>query len=198
MTDRPDFARIGDLLPPGSEGAAAAARPAPGPAPDARASDLNRQLAAVWAEVLGVEVAGNARPVQLRGGRLVVTTSSSAWAQTLQLMSEIVRARLNERLGGEVVDRVVFRHAGWEGHPAGPSPVQAAETQVAGGRRSGGTGGRSGRARTPVGNDQVEFSAEQKQALDDLERLPLSPAVKATIRDAMMAGFVRARQDSGR
>jgi hypothetical protein len=127
MADRPDFARIGDLLPPGSEGAAAA-RPAAGTAPDARGSDLSRRLAAVWAEVVGDEVAANARPVQLRDGRLVVTTSSSAWAQTLQLMSEMVRARLNERLGDRAIDRVVFRHAGWEGSPAERSSAQAAET----------------------------------------------------------------------
>lgn len=197
MAERPDFARIGDLVPAGSEGAAAA-RAAAGQAPDARGSELNQQLAAVWAEVVGVEVSGNARPVQLRDGRLVVTTSSSAWAQTLQLMSEMVRARLNERLGHAAIERVVFRHAGWEGSPARQSSTQVTETQVVVGPRARGGVGPSGRAPALIENGQTEFSGEEKQALDDLERLPLSPAVKATIRDAMKAGFVRARQDSGR
>lgn len=198
MADRPDFARISDLLPPGSEGAAATARPAAASAPDAGRSDLNQRLAAVWAEAVGAEVAGNARPVQLRNGRLVVSTSSSAWAQTLQLMSEMVRARLNERLDEGAIDRVVFRHAGWEGSPPRQPLAQVTGTEIASGPLCRDDAGPSGRAPALVENDQAEFSPEEKQALADLERLPLSPVVKATIRDAMKAGFVRARQDAGR
>jgi hypothetical protein len=67
-----------------------------------------------------------------------------------------------------------------------------------GGPRRRDEAGPAGDAPALVGNDEAEFSPDQKQALADLERLPLSTAVKATIRDAMKAGFVRARQDSGR
>ncbi len=49
-----------------------------------------------------------------------------------------------------------------------------------------------------AGDDLARFSDEEKQALADLELLPLPPSVKDTIRDAMKAGFVRARQDFGR
>ncbi len=232
MADRPDFNRLGDLLPAGNEGALGASGPGEaregssgaGPsrqtpmsgAADDRAADLNRLLAAVWADVVGAEVAGNAKPVQLREGRLVVTTSSSAWAQTLQLMSEMVIARLNERLGEAAVKKAVFRHAGWEDF----SPVAAGPP--AAGRSPRGRGGRDVHAPTPreadqpegasltgatppsappgavAGDDPAGFSDEEKQALADLELLPLLPSVKETIRDAMKAGFVRARQDSGR
>jgi hypothetical protein len=55
-----------------------------------------------------------------------------------------------------------------------------------------------GAAPGPAGDDLAGFTDEEKQALADLEVLPLSPSVKETIRDAMRAGFVRARHDSGR
>jgi hypothetical protein len=224
MADNPDFDRLGDLLPAADEAAAPSAGAARGAgggrsafSPQdtgsaALAADLNRRLAAVWADAVGAEVAGNARPVQLRDGRLVVTTSSSAWAQTLQLMSEMVIARLNERLGVGAVEKAVFRHAGWEDFspsaggktppgrgprgrdgrdaraaaPSTPGPTRAAEPPAPDGRPA------------PLGGDLAGFSDEEKQALADLELLPLPPSAKDTIRDAMKAGFVRAKQDSGR
>jgi hypothetical protein len=209
MADRPDFDRLGDLLPVADE---AVEPPAGATGSAARAADLNRRLAAVWADVVGDEVASNARPMQLRDGRLVVTTSSSAWAQTLHLMSQMVIARLNERLGGGAVEKAVFRHAGWEDFSL------SAGRETPPGRRPRGRGGRDAQAPAPTPSEQtrgaeppapgggpapdagdlVGFSDEEKRALADLERLPLSPSVKDTIRDAMKVGFVRARQDSGR
>ena len=198
MADRPDFNRLGDLLPAGNEGAPGAIGPGEARegssgagssrqtpmsgAADDRAADLNRLLAAVWADVVGAEVAGNAKPVQLRDGRLVVTTSSSAWAQTLQLMSEMVIARLNERLGEAAVKKAVFRHAGWEDF----SPVAAGHRRRRSPRGRGGRdvppparGGPPGRSRTVrdavAGDDPAGFSDEEKQALADLELLPLRP-----------------------
>jgi hypothetical protein len=207
MADKPDFDRLGDLLPAneaaapsaggaggagGRGGAAPSRTPASGAADAgvaARAADLDRRLSAVWAEVVGGEVAGNARPAQLRGGRLVVTTSSSAWAQTLQLMSEMIIARLNERLGAGAVEKAVFRHAGWDTSAA---PLPASPPTRASGRHA------PVRGPAAAGDDVAGFSDEEKKALADLELLPLSPSVKDTIRDAMKAGFVRARQDFGR
>jgi hypothetical protein len=207
-----DFDRLGDLLPDGEAvprarsrrsatgGAGVAGNPpvsgttpfesnagSPGGIPPSGAgageADLNQRVAGLWLEVVGPEVAANARPVQVREGRLVATTSSSAWAQTLQLMSEMVIARLNDRLGGPVIEKAVFRHAGWldfarRDVPEEPKPRRAA--------------GSSDKA------EQEGLSVEERQALADLEGLPLSPSAKDAIRNAMKAGFVRARQDSGR
>ena len=235
MTDKPDFDRLGDLLPGAAEADGAAAGPAgragdgadralagrpaasggaglfrkaprpgaadarPGAARGAGApgADLDQRLAAVWADVVGAEVAANAKPVQLRDGRLVVTTSSSAWAQTLQMMSEMVVARLNGRLGQGTVEKAVFRHAGWEDFTvAAPSaaPASGAASVLTGAP----SGAPSARLRAVSSDDLAGFSEEEKQALASLERLPLSASVKATIRDAMKAGFVRARQDFSR
>jgi hypothetical protein len=223
-----DFDRLGDLLPPGAGGAtagtASVGAPAPGAAPSVAAGavpgrplpgdDLNQRLVAVWPEVVGAEVAANARPVQLRDGRLVATTSSSAWAQTLQLMSPMIVAGLNERLGAETIDRAVFRHAGWDNF-ASITPTKAAAQAAKErppGRRTSGT--RPSEAAAPAGASPAEpateaaagragydaqgFSGEEQRALEDLELLPLAPAVKERIREAMRAGFVRARQDFGR
>lgn len=85
----------------------------------------------VWAGVVGEDVARNARPLSLRRGKLVVATSSAAWAQTLQTLSGGMAARLNSELGEGVVDTLVFRHAGWV---PGPEPAEAAAQP--GGRRT--------------------------------------------------------------
>ena len=264
MTDRPagggrDFDRLSDLIPAdGPRPARPPSRPPAGkPAADSSsdahgrpacepvsalaasasaADELSRRLAAVWEDVVGAEAAKNARPVQLRAGRLVVTTSSSAWAQTLQMMSPVILAGLEERLGEGSVERAVFRHAGWDvfapldgraakgagaagkGRPArdrglalprpGPeTPVAASvpppaakdPTVVETAAPAGVPGGPAPAPPSAFPADGAEgFSAEEKQALADLDGLPLAPSVKQTIRDAMKAGFARAKQDCGR
>ena len=115
-------------------------------------------------------MAGNARPVQLRDGRLVVTTSSSAWAQTLQLMSEMVRARLNERLGdgSHRAGGVPARRVGG-GRPAPTVSRRLSATENAGRRsvREPGRGaGPSGtRPRPCIENGQTEFSPAKRSRL---------------------------------
>ena len=252
--DRPDFDRLSDLIPAagapaaglgggaaGGLGRGPAARPGP-----ASGDDLSKRLAAVWAEVVGAEVAENARPVQLRDGRLVVTTSSSAWAQTLHMMSPMIVAGLLERLGEGSVEKAVFRHAGWDVFAPLDSPTAAGAAAAAAVRKSRQTRGEqrpaprsapaapaaavakpipppAAKAAPEVGaavpseaaagvggapatapsggvraDDLDGLSAEEKQALADLEGLPLAPSVKQTIREAMKAAFARAKQDSGR
>src|SRR5690606_28837772 len=79
------------------------------------------RVAEVWRACLGEEIAANARPVSLRSGRLVVATSSPAWAHALQLMEPGIVARLNDALQGRPLGQAVFRAAGW-GEPAGAGP----------------------------------------------------------------------------
>lgn len=203
MAERPDFDRLGDLMPVGEDGVSAPDSP-----PPAAATDLSRRLAAVWAEAVGAEVAANARPVQMREGRLVVTTSSSAWAQTLHSMSEMVVTRLNQQLGGEAVKKVVFRHAGWEDPSAGPAKAEdktgaivaatAAAPRPAAPASADLMGVVSSEPGTPSRSDPTGFTDDERRALADLDALSLDPVVKDTIRDAMKAGFVRARQDLSR
>jgi hypothetical protein len=180
-----DFDRVGNLLGgfceavasptpadtrPGDELAAAEAGGRPGSA------DVSRALAEVWPEIAGAEVAANASPVQLKAGRLVVSTSSSVWAQTLQYMSDDLADRLNKRLGTRAVRQIVFRHAGWEERPSGETA----------------------RRRTPEPDTAGALSVEQRQALDELDRLDLPPAVRDQVERAMRASFVRMQRDSVR
>lgn len=114
------FHRLGDLL--GSTG---------GP------STPPERLASVWAATVGEEVARHAEPLYLQDGRLVVATSSSVWAQSLDLMGEQLRGALNEALGGDVVREMRFRPAGWDpgGAHDGPRPLS---TSTGFGRRDRG------------------------------------------------------------
>jgi hypothetical protein len=183
MSGPADFDRLGDLL---GEAGGVPPRTTRG-GPGDRDAEV---LAVIWPEVVGDEVAANARPVQLKQGRLVVSASSSAWAQTLQLMGDAVAARINERMGERVVEEVVFRHAGWEERSAG-RPVGGPGGRVSAGRPSGGHGpGQVG--------EGGALSAEQTAALAEVEALDLSPELRDKIAHAMEAAFVRAQQDSVR
>jgi Dna[CI] antecedent, DciA len=95
-----DFCRLGELLP---------VRPGVG-----SASSPSHRVADVWEAAVGRETARHAQPISLRGGRLIVATSSSVWAQTLQLMADTLRGALNDAMGEEVVTEIVCRPAGWD------------------------------------------------------------------------------------
>jgi hypothetical protein len=192
MSKVEDFDRVGNLLGDFCEAAASVAPPRRsirGHEPDAPAETVSgarggeqqrgntgRVLAAVWAEVAGADVAANARPAQLKGGRLVVSVSSSVWAHTLQYMGDDLIARLNGRLGPGVVQQIVFRHAGWEErsrrHPGDPSPIEHTELRT--------------------------LSEEQAKAIAQVEGLDLPPEIRDSIARAMKASFVRGEQDSVR
>lgn len=208
---KPDFARIGDLLGDACEGPGEApARTAPKPAaaadPSARtrpsspyrpararahpgSDDPARLLALIWPDIVGAEVAANASPVQLKGGRLTVSASSAAWAQTLQFMSDQICGRLRETLGAGVVEKVVFRHAGWD-EPAPRAscrPLPEAPGQ-----------GPAESPEAPGDGRDRPLSQEQKEALAALEALDLPSDLRARIARAMEAAFVRGEQDSVR
>lgn len=62
-----------------------------------------------WSEIVGPAAAGRSRAVACRSGTLVVEVSSSPWMQELSCLSDGIRAKLNQRLGGEWVKEIVFR-----------------------------------------------------------------------------------------
>lgn len=83
-----------------------------------------RMALEVWREVVGAPAARNTRPVLVRRGELLVSVSSSTWAQELSLMRNQLLARLNARLGGEVIHSIRFAVDPTLAacHPAGPEP----------------------------------------------------------------------------
>ena len=62
----------------------------------------------VWPRVAGT-FANVAEPVSERAGVLVIACDSAVWAQELDLMSEVVVAKLNEALGRPAVTRLRAR-----------------------------------------------------------------------------------------
>lgn len=199
----PDFHALGDLLteaglPAGSdpstratafstEATAAGGR-------QSRVSGLARRLAMVWAEAVGPEIADNARPRQLRNGRLVVSTSSSAWAQSLQFMAEDIRGRLNEMLGEEAVRTMFFRHAGWEASLSSSEPAaqaSAAASALSSAPALGGAGVAPDPGARAGGEVPRTLDADQRAALRAVRESGLAADLTATIERAMMAAFSR-------
>jgi Dna[CI] antecedent, DciA len=173
--------RLGDLL--GARGSG----PDHGPVAD---WPLERRLIEVWAAVVGADVAGNATPVSLRRGRLTVATSSSVWAQTLQLMGESMVERLNGALGEAVVTAVICRPAGWDpgGGTEGPKALRGewSDGSEEAQHHQGATVGR--------GLPDLPLSAEEEAAIADVERADLDPELRARMVRVMRGFFLRAHE----
>ena len=61
-----------------------------------------------WADVAGTAIGDEAEPVSERAGTVTFECRSAVWAQELDLMSEDLRERLNEVLGGPSVKALRF------------------------------------------------------------------------------------------
>ncbi len=62
----------------------------------------------VWRDVVGEVIARNAQPEKIRNGTLFVKVSSPVWMQELQFMKDMIAAKLNHRLGNEIVKNIFF------------------------------------------------------------------------------------------
>lgn len=82
-----------------------------------------------WGEAVGPAIAERARPYRLRDGVLMVQVSSHTWMQELQFLKEEIRAKLNARLGGELLRDLHFVPGRWREKsapkPPPPPPVVA-------------------------------------------------------------------------
>jgi len=187
---------------PVSGGATAAPRrshPAPARTPTVSPGgglDLAAAISRAWPQVVGEEGAVNSQPVRLRQGRLTVAASSTVWAQTLQFMEQTIAAGLNERLGSPpgapVIERISFRHAGWQGRP--PVASDHVEPEVPG----AGAPTRSPAAvRGPAAGQEPlpGLTPDQEAALRSIDELGLAPQLAAKIIAAMKASFVRDQQN---
>lgn len=75
----------------------------------AQESGKARALAPVWADVVGAHIAKHSAPQILEEGTLVVTVASAEWAHTLSREEDVLRERLNERLGDGAVTALAFQ-----------------------------------------------------------------------------------------
>lgn len=65
----------------------------------------------VWEETVGPVVAPKAHPQWIRKGRLRVKVTEPIWLQELGFAEKTIRDKLNEKLGGEPVQKIEFRLA---------------------------------------------------------------------------------------
>ena len=75
----------------------------------------------LWPDVVGPVVAARAMPLRIIKGTLTVAVSSGPWMQELRFLTAMMRDKLNERLGGDVVSEIVLK-AGRVDQAAGPAP----------------------------------------------------------------------------
>ena len=66
------------------------------------------RLWSFWDEEVGEPVAAHAQPAGYRAGVLSVRVNSPVWMQELQFLKEIIRERLNQRLGDELIRDIFF------------------------------------------------------------------------------------------
>jgi len=64
------------------------------------------KLRKVWVSVVGADLAEHAKPGRLKGTTLVVYVSSDTWATEFRYLSEIVKEKLNARLGAGIVTEI--------------------------------------------------------------------------------------------
>jgi hypothetical protein len=65
----------------------------------------------VWDEVVGPAIAGNAKPLWIKNGRLRVKVYAPIWLQELGYLEKDIQVRLNEKLGRQAVKKIEFRLA---------------------------------------------------------------------------------------
>jgi predicted nucleic acid-binding Zn ribbon protein len=79
------------------------------------AEGLRRHTALLgWDEIVGRRIGEKARPRELRGKTLFVDVDGSAWIHELSFLKADILEKLNERVGGDAIDRIVFLAKGSE------------------------------------------------------------------------------------
>lgn len=159
--------------------------------PDAGAPSEARRVAEAWLRVVGADAAANSQPRSMRGGKLVVATSSAGWAQALQEKEAEVVARLAVEVGEGVVRTAVFRPAGWDpcAGADSPRPLEAdpgswdRDAHAPAGSRTGS----GGRGETPI----RELNAEEQAAVNEVRRAAPDELLGERMSAAMKASLER-------
>ncbi len=80
----------------------------------------------IWPDVVGAPIACRAQPLRIINGTLTVAVSSAPWIQELRFMTAMMKDKLNNRLGAEVIREIVLK-AGRVDSP----PVEVPEEPIA-------------------------------------------------------------------
>lgn len=63
----------------------------------------------LWPEVVGPAIAERAEPVRIINGTLTVAVSSGPWMQELTFLKVMMKKKLNDSLGSEVVKEIILK-----------------------------------------------------------------------------------------
>lgn len=63
----------------------------------------------LWPAAVGPAISSRAQPLRIINGTLTVAVSSGPWMQELSFLKGMIREKLNERLGGEIVKEIVLK-----------------------------------------------------------------------------------------
>lgn len=75
----------------------------------------------LWPEVVGPAVAARAMPLRIIRGTLTIAVSSGPWKQELVYLKDMMKDKLNERLGSETVQDIVLKSGKVEQYNAAQS-----------------------------------------------------------------------------
>lgn len=62
----------------------------------------------VWEEAVGATLAGQARPLRVRNGRLEVAVASAVWRNQLSFMQRDIVERINRLVGENVITELIL------------------------------------------------------------------------------------------
>ena len=84
----------------------------------------------LWPEVVGPTVAARAMPLRIIKGTLTVVVSSGPWKQELGFLKGMMKDKLNDRLGGDVVKEIVLKSGTVEQYAAAPPEEAPAKKRL--------------------------------------------------------------------
>lgn len=72
----------------------------------------------LWPDVVGPVIAARAQPLRIINGTLTVGVSSGPWMQELTFLKGMLKAKLNDRLGGDIVREITLKSGRVDGAAA--------------------------------------------------------------------------------
>jgi len=84
----------------------------------------------LWPEVVGPAVAARAMPLRIIKGTLTVVVSSGPWKQELGFLKGMMKDKLNDRLGAEVVRDIVLKSGTVEQYAVAPPEEVVAKKRL--------------------------------------------------------------------
>lgn len=69
----------------------------------------NAKVEDIWAEMMGSTIAGYTQKVQIINDTLFITTNIAALKSEFMYQKELIRQRMNDALGEEIVKKIVIQ-----------------------------------------------------------------------------------------